>query len=97
MAAAKGPAPYLPPSSSGTPGGSREGSYGKSGGASLQVMGKGRKAENLGNLTSMRGAGLTTIGGGDPMAHSVNQYGKGGLPVVGGGNAPYVQQSEPVS
>lgn len=37
---------------------------------------KGLKVQHLGNITGRRGAGLTTVGGGDQLAHSLSHYGK---------------------
>jgi len=34
------------------------------------------KAQHLGNITGRRGAGISTVGGGDQLAHSLNHYGK---------------------
>ena len=41
------------------------------------------KAEHLGNITGRRGAGLTTVGGGDQLAHSLSHYGKDGPQILG--------------
>jgi hypothetical protein len=47
------------------------------------------KTENLGTVVGRVGAGLTTLGGGDQMAHSMNHYGKRppasliGFPMIG--------------
>jgi len=43
---------------------------------------KGQKVEHLGNITGRRGAGLTTVGGGDQLAHSLSHYGKDGPQLI---------------
>lgn len=40
----------------------------------------------LGSVVGRRGAGITTLASGDPTAHSVNHYGKQGLPGLDGGD-----------
>jgi hypothetical protein len=37
---------------------------------------KSRRREELGNITGRRGAGMTSVGGGDQLMHSFNYYGK---------------------
>jgi hypothetical protein len=37
---------------------------------------KGQKVQHLGNITGRRTPGLTTVGGGDQLAHSMSHYGK---------------------
>jgi hypothetical protein len=43
---------------------------------------KGLKSEDLGNIIGRRGAGLTTVGGGDQLMHSLSWYGKDAPPMV---------------
>lgn len=84
---AKGAAPtYLPP------GGSAAGIKPGSG----DGMRKFLREEHLGSVVGRVGAGLTTIGGGDQMAHAVNHYGKNALPLLGGGDGSPTQQPEVV-
>jgi hypothetical protein len=57
------------------------GDLGMGGGAPKQSnfqspVGKRLRIHNLGNITGMRGAGLTGAGGGSQLAHSFNNYGK---------------------
>lgn len=44
--------------------------------------GKALKTEQLGSVVGRTGKGLTTVGGGDSAAHSLNHYGK---PTIHGG------------
>jgi hypothetical protein len=41
------------------------------------------KTEHLGNLAGRRTPGLTTVGGGDQLAHSLSHYGKDGPQILG--------------
>lgn len=50
----------------------------------VSAGGKKSTVEHLGNITGRRGAGLTTLGGGDPLAHSFGHYGKNSPAVLGG-------------
>jgi hypothetical protein len=42
--------------------------------------GKSIKTQHMGTVVGKRGAGNSQITGGDQGAHSLNHYGKGGLP-----------------
>ena len=42
--------------------------------------GKSLQTQHLGSVVGRRGAGISQITGGDQGAHSMNHYGKGGLP-----------------
>jgi hypothetical protein len=44
---------------------------------------KSLKTEHLGNITGRRTPGLTTVGGGDQLAHSLSHYGKDGPQILG--------------
>jgi hypothetical protein len=48
--------------------------------------GKSISTQHMGTVVGKRGAGNSTITGGDPGAHSVNHYGKKGLPGMEGGS-----------
>lgn len=52
--------------------------------ATAQSVGKPGRTQHLGSVVGRRGAGLSSIGGGDPGNHSVNHYGKNGPPMMGG-------------
>ena len=47
------------------------------------VSHKPLKVEHLGNITGRRTPGLTTVGGGDQLAHSLSHYGKDGPQILG--------------
>lgn len=49
-------------------------------------VGKSLRIQNLGNLIGMRGAGISKVGGGNPIAHTFNHYGK--QPQLEGGDEP---------
>jgi len=51
--------------------------------ATAQSVGKPARTQQLGSVVGRRGAGLTSIGGGDPGMHSLNHYGKNGSPSLG--------------
>lgn len=53
-------------------------------GGAMTRQSKVRATQDFGSVVGRRGAGLSEITGGDPMAHSMNQYGKNGLPGVPG-------------
>ena len=44
---------------------------------------KSLKTQELGNITGRRTPGLTTVGGGDQLAHSLSHYGKDGPQILG--------------
>ena len=51
-----------------------------------RILGMQTRKEDLGSPVGRRGAGMTSIGGGDQGAHTFNHYGKKGPPtLVGGG------------
>jgi hypothetical protein len=60
---------------------------GSSGGiaAVARSVGKPGRTQHLGSVVGRRGAGMSSIGGGDPGLHSVNHYGKTAPPLLGGG------------
>lgn len=68
-----GPAPVSPTA----PGGAKT-SLGKPGGISAVAhsVGKPGNTEHLGSIIGRPGKGMTSVGGGDPLAHSLNHYGK---------------------
>lgn len=41
-------------------------------------VGKPGNTQHLGSVVGRTGKGMTSVGGGDPLAHSVSQYGKTG-------------------
>jgi len=47
---------------------------------------KSIKRQELGTVVGRRGAGISQITGGDQGAHSMNHYGKKGLPGMEGGS-----------
>ena len=49
--------------------------------------GKSLKTQHLGSVVGRRGAGISTITGGDPGAHAVNHYGKSGIAGIEGGGS----------
>jgi hypothetical protein len=44
------------------------------------TVGKPGNTQHLGSVVGRTGKGLTAVGGGNPMNHSMNAYGKNGLP-----------------
>lgn len=40
------------------------------------TVGKQTATEHLGSVVGRTGKGMTSVGGGDPLAHSLNHYGK---------------------
>jgi hypothetical protein len=67
---------YTPPSTFGAEHGPDQG----------PVARRSLHSQVLGSVVGRRGAGITTLAGGDPAAHSVNHYGKQGLPGLDGGD-----------
>lgn len=47
--------------------------------------GKTIAVQHLGSVVGRTGKGLTTVGGGDPIAHSLSHYGKPGKNAIRGG------------
>jgi hypothetical protein len=60
---------------------------------------KGLRSEELGNITGSRTDGITTVGGGDQLAHSLNHYGKDSPQIMGDpwgiGSVPRARWSGP--
>lgn len=52
-------------------------------------------SEELGNITGRRGAGMTTVGGGESLAHSLSHYGKEPPQMEGFPGAPFGFMSRP--
>lgn len=50
-----------------------------------RILGMQTRKEDLGSPIGRRGAGLTSLGGGDQGAHTFNHYGKNGPPGLTGG------------
>lgn len=66
---------YLPPIVMGDDAGDMPASAPVKPGGKLQVGGHGN-TQHYGSVIGRRGAGITTITGGDPTMHSMNHYGK---------------------
>ena len=50
-----------------------------------RLLGMATRKEDIVSPVGRRGAGMTTLGGGDPGAHTFNHYGKNGPPGLTGG------------
>ena len=74
--------PYLPPSPEATP------SQAKLSTKNLPMRGHNKQlgTEDLGSPVGRRGAGMTSLGGGDAGAHAFSHYGKNGPPGLEGGS-----------
>lgn len=48
----------------------------------VSPTGKAKRTEHIDTVVGRRGAGLTSVGGGDPGMHSLNHYGKRGSPLM---------------
>lgn len=66
-------------------GGPMLGDYGPVGDPVTGKRGKSIQTQHLGSVVGRRGAGISQITGGDQGAHSINHYGKGGLPAFKAG------------
>jgi len=51
-----------------------------------RLLGMATRKEDIVSPVGRRGAGMTSLGGGDPGAHTFNHYGKNGPPGLTGGS-----------
>lgn len=54
--------------------------------AVAHTVGKPGRTQDLGSVVGRTGKGISTLTGGDPLAHSMNHYGKAAPPALLGGS-----------